>query len=189
MTNARQILNVLDELLNTKVELTLYGRAAFYLGFPEWQEQEFLQSRDIDAVLWLGQAEELNEKTNFWEAVEQTNQRLADHGLYISHFFAEDQVILTPEWRSQRLPLEKSWRNLALYRLGNMDLLLSKLMRNDHLDQNDALFLARRASLSADEIRLAIRDARVPAVPEIQEQLVAASRSFFERLANSRQSA
>ena len=163
-----------------------YGRAAFYLGFPEWQTQEFLQSRDIDAVLWIGQAEELNAKTNFWKAVEQTNQTFAEKGLYISHFFAEDQVILTPEWRSRRIPLEKSWPHLDLYRLGNIDLLLSKLMRNDHLDQNDALFLVRTAHLSAEKIQQAMHEARVPAIPEIQEQFAVASQIFLTRLADSR---
>lgn len=185
MTNAQLILSVLDELLNAKVELTLYGRAAFYLGFPEWRGREFLQSRDVDAVLWIGQAEELHDKTNFWEAVEEVNQRLAERGLYISHFFTEDQVVLTPEWRSQRVPLEKKWRHLELYRLGNVDLLLSKLMRNDPLDQNDALFLVRTANLSAGEVKQAIRDARIPLVPEIQEQFDVASQIFLKRFANS----
>jgi len=38
-------------------------------------------SRDVDAVLWLGQAEELQEKTNFWEAIERVNQELSDQEL------------------------------------------------------------------------------------------------------------
>ena len=184
MTNALLILHALDDLLNAKVELTLYGRAAFHLGFPEWHGQEFLQSRDVDAVLWLGQAEELNKKTNFWEAVEEVNRRLAERELYISHFFTENQVVLTSEWRRQRTPLEGEWHHLNLYRLGNIDLLLSKLMRNDPLDQNDALFLAHTANLSGEEIKRAIREARVPLVPEIQEQFAIASQIFLKKHAD-----
>jgi len=184
MKNAQMILGVLDELLNAKVELTLYGRAAFQLGFPEWKGQEFLQSRDVDAVLWIGQAEELNEKTNFWEAVEEVNRRLAERGLFISHFFTEEQVVLTSGWRNQRAPLEGNWRHLNLYRLGNIDLLLSKLMRNDPLDQSDALFLARMVNLSREKIERAIREARVPSVPELQEQFTIASEVFLRRYAD-----
>ncbi len=81
--NAQVILTELDQRLDVAVELTLYGRAAIQLGFPKPPADTFL-SLDVDAVLWIGQAEELNETTNFWEAVEQVNQSLGDQGLYIS---------------------------------------------------------------------------------------------------------
>ena len=61
MTNAEQILSLLDSELTSRVELTLYGRAALYLGFPNAPRDHAL-SRDVDAVLWLGQAEELNQR-------------------------------------------------------------------------------------------------------------------------------
>lgn len=181
MTNAGLIIKTLDDLLNATVELTLYGRAAFQIGFKEGIEHEFLQSRDVDAVLWLGQAEELNEQTNFWEAVDETNRRLADHELYISHFFTEDQVVLQPDWRAHRVGLQGSWSHLSLYRLGDLDLLLSKLMRNDPLDQRDALFLARHAGLPRENIERAVRSARIPAVPEIQDQFTLASKAFLKQ--------
>ncbi len=95
MTNAGRILASLDAKLNAPVELTLYGRAALLLGFSDPPEQ-YAMSRDIDAVMPLGQAEELALATNFWEAVEQVNRELAERELYISHFFEEDQVVLTP---------------------------------------------------------------------------------------------
>jgi hypothetical protein len=66
--------------LTKRVELTLYGRAALHLGFPQ-APPEHAMSRDVDAVLWLGQAEELQEKTNFWEAIERVNQELSDQEL------------------------------------------------------------------------------------------------------------
>ena len=63
--NAARILEALDGHLDSAVELTLYGRAALQLGFADPLD-EFAFSRDIDAVFWLGQAEELAESTNFW---------------------------------------------------------------------------------------------------------------------------
>ena len=77
MTHAERILGCLDGHLTCRVELTLYGRAALTLGFHETPE-DYALSRDVDAVLWLGQAEALSESTNFWEAVEKTKQILAE---------------------------------------------------------------------------------------------------------------
>ena len=108
MTNPEQILKVLDRHLTSTVDLTLYGRAALTLGFDETPE-DYALSRDVDAVLWIGQAEELNEKTNFWTAVERTNDDLADRGLYISHFFTENQVVLSKGWRENRVTLPGHW--------------------------------------------------------------------------------
>jgi len=181
MTNAERILAFLDEQLTSPVELTLYGRAALHLGFPE-TPREYALSRDVDAVLWLGQAEELNQQTNFWDAIERVNRELADQELYISHFFTEDQVILRPDWRSNRVALQGEWKHLELYRLGDTDLLLSKLMRDDPIDRGDAQFIARVAKLGVSDITSAIADARVPESPDIQEQFALASQKLLETL-------
>ena len=174
MTHAERILNCLDGHLTSRVELTLYGRAALTLGFEETPE-DYALSHDVDAVLWLGQAEALCETTDFWEAVEQTNADLAQDDLYVSHFFTEDQVALLPDWRDNRVHLTGDWVNLDLYRLGDLDLLLSKLMRDDTIDQSDALFIVRRAPLSAESIRAAIARAVLPDSVEIREQFLSAS--------------
>ena len=76
MTYAEQILGELDRRLDAVIDLTIYGRAAFLLGFEDPPEQ-FSQSLDVDAVLWLGQAEELGRESDFWEAIEQVNAELA----------------------------------------------------------------------------------------------------------------
>ena len=183
MTNAQRILTLLDTQLTSRIELTLYGRAALHLGFPEAPEEHAL-SRDIDAVLWLGQAEELNETTNFWQAIEHVNQDLADQELYISHFFTESQVIVLPDWHSNRVPLHGTWKHLDLYRLGNIDLLLSKLMRDDPIDRADAQFIVQISNLSVTDITTAIAEARLPESPEIQEQFELASRRLLKTLAS-----
>jgi hypothetical protein len=170
VSNAERILTLLDRKLEHDVELTLYGRAALQLGF-ESPPDEFASSKDVDAVLWLGQAEELASTTTFWEAANALNDELAVEGLYISHFFTEDQIILTPEWRKKRIRLPGPWTHLDLYRLGNADLLLSKLMRDDPIDQADARFICERGGIARQELEQILVQARVPEAAEIKEQL------------------
>jgi hypothetical protein len=178
MTNAETLLFAVDERLSGIVELTLYGRAALHLGFSNPQP-DYALSRDVDAVLWIGQAEAMIEHTNFWAVIDEVNSLFADQELYISHFFEESQVILTPEWRSKRVPIRGAWKNLNLYRLGNEDLFLSKLMRDDPIDRMDAEFIIRAGPLSQDQIGTAIRSARIPPIPEIAEQFERCCKRFL----------
>jgi len=168
VSSAHRILSSLDARLTEAVELTLYGRAALHLGFAEPPE-EFARSHDVDVVLWLGQAEELLAAGNFWDALDAVNEELRDQDLYISHLFEETQVILTPEWKKNRRPIEGSWRHLRLYRLGDGDLLLSKLMRDDPTDLADARFIIGRSGFDAAVVKSLVQQARVPEVPEIRE--------------------
>ncbi len=184
MNHALAILEALDQRLNGPVELSLYGRAALQLGFPD-PPADCAVSHDVDAVFWTGQAEALASSSNFWEAVEAVNHELAERGLYISHFFQEDQVVLTPEWRTQRQPIVGAWQHLNLYRLGNGDLLLSKLMRDDPIDHADACFIASRAGFSAEDVHRLLGQARVPDIPEIAEHFERASRRLLEELSGT----
>lgn len=177
MTRAQVILSALDRRLDGPVDLTLYGRAAFALGFdppPPGAES----SLDVDVVLWLGQAEQLLENSNLWQAVQETNEELAPQGLYVSHFFAEDQVVLRPHWRHHRIAVPGPWKHLRLHRLSDEDLFLSKLMRDDPLDRDDARFLVKHRGWSADQIQQLILQARVPPIAEVQEQFEQCSRRF-----------
>jgi hypothetical protein len=178
--NARRILATLDAQLAAPVELTLYGRAALHLGFAN-PPAEFALSNDVDVVLWLGQAEDLAQHTNFWEAVEATNRLLAEAGLYVSHLFDETQVILRPCWREARQPIPGDWRCLKLSRLGDLDLLLSKLMRDDPQDLRDALFIAEATRLDEAAVSGALAEARVPAIAELQEQFVICRKKFLDQ--------
>lgn len=178
MTHALTILNALDLRLNAPAELTLYGRAALQLGFRH-PPAEYALSLDVDVVLWIGQAEELARTSNFWEAVEAVNREFADQELYISHFFDETQVILRPQWKSERAPVPGEWRKLKVYRLGDIDLFLTKLMRNDPIDQADARFIIDRAGLTPAQIAAALREARVPDISEIREQFAICSRPYL----------
>jgi hypothetical protein len=181
MNYALRILNTLDERLEQVVDLTLYGRAALQLGFDNPPE-DFSQSLDVDAVLALGQAEELLASTNFWDALEDTNTALAPSGLYMTHLFVEDQVILTPEWQRNRETIAGSWRHLSLHRLGDADLLLSKLMRDDPQDRHDALFIVGRNRWTRTGITDIISRARVPAIAELEEQFSLASSKLLDAI-------
>lgn len=178
MNNAELILTRLDEQLTSKVELTLYGRAALQLGFPS-PRPEYAASMDVDGVLWVGQAEELARTTNFWAAVDHVNRNLAPQHLFLSHFFEETQLVLSPDWKKNRVVIPGSWQRLSLLRLGNGDLFLTKLMRYDPQDLDDARFIIERAGFTPDDIRFWIRKARVPDIPEIREQFDLCSRKFL----------
>ena len=181
MNNAEKILTYLNQKLNTRIELTLYGRAAIFLGFDHAPD-EYALSRDVDAVFWRGQAEMLLETTNFWEAINAVNADFVDQELYISHFFEEDQVILRPVWQKQRVKLKPVWDHLDLYRLGDVDLLLSKLMRDDPIDHEDAIFICTQGHLDIATVTRAIQDARIPGIPEIHEQFTLASQRLLHAL-------
>jgi hypothetical protein len=98
--------------------------------------------------------------------------------LYVLHLFEEDQVILTSKWRDQRVRINGPWKKLRVYRLGDVDLFLTKLMRNDPQDIADAKFVIGRANWSQDTIARIISSARVPDIPEIREQFVICTAHF-----------
>lgn len=169
MDNARRILKRLDELVDCPAEITLYGRAALHLGFSN-PLPEHARSLDVDVVLWLGQAEELAAAGNFWDALAQLNREFDADGLYLSHLFDEDQVVLSPHWRDRRVAIDMPMTHLRLARLADPDLALSKLMRYDPTDLTDLLFIVSAGNLSAEVMRLEMDAARIPDIPEIREQ-------------------
>lgn len=185
MIYANRILGELDSHLDSSVELTLYGRAAFFLGFSDPPPQ-FSQSLDVDAILWLGQAEELEERTNFWDALEKTNLALEPLGFYMSHLFEEDQVILTRGWKEQRVLIKGGWKYLNLARLSDGDLLLSKLMRDDPQDRQDALFIVSRNGWSEKELINLFEAAVVPDLDEIREEFEKAKEALITELRRKR---
>ena len=173
MTNAEIILRELDRRLSSRVELNLFGRAALSLGF-EHPREEFGHSLDVDAVLPVGAAEAFLENTNFWKAVEQTNEALAPRDLYVSHFFTEDQVILTERWMEKRIPIQGDWERITLFRLSDEDLLLSKLMRDDPHDFEDALFIVETRDWNGADVKAIVNQARIPDSSEIREEFAKA---------------
>jgi len=169
MNNPRSILEILDSRLTDPTELILYGRAALALGFEE-PRADFSSTLDVDAILPLADLPRLEADEVFWTALEETNNELESRGLYMTHLFVEDQVILSEGWYERRVPIELvSLKSLRLFRPDLGDLILTKMMRVDPQDRDDILFLLD--AMEAPEVRLQwyFSKAKVPPIPEIED--------------------
>ena len=170
MDNATRILCCLDHHLDHEVRLILYGRAAIQLGFPGAPEA-VARSLDVDAIIPVGQVETLAADQGFWDAQEAANTELEPSGLYITHLFPSDMVILRADWLDHLVPLEKPpTRHLKLFRPATVDLVLTKMMRGaDPQDLEDAAFLCRQGGLSRHTLECAFNQAVIPDIQEIRE--------------------
>ena len=92
MNNPQKILTSLDQHLQAEVDLILYGRAALVMGYENCPP-ELASTMDVDAILPGVQMKEIEKNDDFWGAVEAVNQELETSGMYITHLFADDQVI------------------------------------------------------------------------------------------------
>jgi hypothetical protein len=79
--NASLILQTLDGHLKHPARLIRYGRAAIQLGFAD-PPGDVAESKDVDAIIPLGDLDELSADEAFWDAQEATNTELRPKGLY-----------------------------------------------------------------------------------------------------------
>ena len=168
MNNPLHILQTLDRHLTKPAEITIFGRAALALGFPN-SPATFATTHDVDAILplsWLA-AEEQN--LDFWQAQQKTNAELEPTGLYITHLFRELEIILTPDWLNRRVRVPLELRKLTVFRPATLDLILTKMARGDENDLADIRFLLQQEKLSTEQLQNAFARARVPDVLEIKE--------------------
>ena len=168
MNNPLRILETLDRHLGAPAELTLFGRAALALGYPN-SLAAFAATHDVDAILPLSWLAAEDQNFDFWQAQQRTNAELEPEGLYITHLFRELEIILTPDWLRHRVPIPLKLPRLALLRPATLDLVLTKMARGDENDLADIRFLLRQEPLTAAQLRSAFQRARVPDVPEIRE--------------------
>lgn len=168
--NPSLILATLDEELNSPVSLVLYGRGAICLGF-DGIASAHRTTRDVDAILRIGQIEAFDSDQAFWFAVERTNVQLEPLGLYITHLFTEEQVFLRPDWADHIVPvLRPSTRHLKLFRPHTIDLILTKMMRGDDpQDMEDIDFLVRHDGITRDQMEPAFATVRMPDVVELHD--------------------
>jgi len=101
-------------------------------------------------------------------AQQRTNTELEPEGLYLTHLFRELDVIVTPNWLSQRVGIPLGFRLLTVFRPAPLDLILTKMARGDENDVADIKFLLDREPLTTDQLRAAFTCARVPDIPETQ---------------------
>ena len=168
MNNPEIILKTLDKHLHSELQLILYGRAALVLGY-EPSPLEFGATMDVDAILPVVEMPQLEKNDDFWDALELTNQALDGKGLYMTHLFGDDQVILSPDWLSDIQLIDFPLSHLRLYRPCTADLILTKMMRVDPQDRNDIQFLLRQEDVHLGNLDQKLQSARIPAIPELQE--------------------
>lgn len=169
MNHPEKILRTLDAHLIHPTRLILYGRAALALGFPA-PYPEFHTTMDVDAILPEVEMDSIEDDDSFWDAVEVTNQELHSSGLYLTHLFADSQIILSPNWLEHIIPIDlPGLRFLQLFRPSTPDLILTKMMRVDPQDRADIDFLLAHLTATANDISRLIEAANVPDIPEIHE--------------------
>ena len=167
MTNPERILRELDRHLRRPTRLILFGRAALALGF-EPPDPTFAATRDVDMILPSVDMASIESDDQFWEAVDQTNRELEPSGLYITHLFGDDQIVIRPDWLDRIVPITFGLQQARLFRPASLDLLMTKMMRNDPQELEDIRFLLRREQISRCDIEGAVRTARVPDLPELR---------------------
>jgi len=167
VNNPLRILQALNRHLTGPAEITLFGRAALALGYPA-SPAAFAATQDVDAILPLAWLEAEDENLDFWTAQQRANAELQPEGLYLTHLFRELEVILTPDWASQRVPLPLKLPRLRVFRPATLDLILTKMARGDENDLADIEFLLAHEPLTAEQLRAAFARARVPEAPEVQ---------------------
>lgn len=173
MNNPQHILQTLDRYLTKPAEITIFGRAALALGFPN-SPTAFATTHDVDAILPLSWLAAEDENMDFWQAQQKTNAELEPSGFYITHLFRELEIILTPDWLGRRVRIPLEFRKLTVFRPATLDLILTKMARGDENDLADIRFLLQQEAISSDQLRVAFTRARVPDVPEIRELFQAA---------------
>ena len=168
MSNPLRILKLLDQNLGEPTEITLFGRSALALGYPQAPEH-FHNTRDVDGILPLAWLEPPEGHQDFWQAVQQTYAVLEPEGLYLTHLFRETDVILQPDWIERRVRLELGLSQLTSFRPASVDLILTKMARGDDEDLQDIRFILQQEPLSRRQLETAFEQARVPDIPEILE--------------------
>jgi hypothetical protein len=125
---------------------------------------------DVDAILPSRDLKAIEANDDFWDALDKVNETFEDAGLYFTHLFEEHQVILTPQWLSNTVPMTAfEFARLRLMRPSTHDLILTKMMRVDPQDREDIQFLLRQADFSWTGFEECLQQARCPRVPEIQD--------------------
>jgi hypothetical protein len=169
MSNPERILRHIDALLHQPMELTLYGRGAIALGYPR-KLPHHEGTKDIDAIIPAEDLPVLQANEDFWQAQEKVNQALEADQLYFTHIFTDEQVIIQPDWKTRRQRIPIDLRHLTVYRPGTLDLILTKMMRDDPEDLADIAFLIAADQISQADLASAIERARIPEIPELLEQ-------------------
>ena len=172
MRNSEYILSTFNAALAKPlpVPLHLLGGAALDIvhGIPRFSE-------DVDAMVAVSESQGF-EKSWVADALEETNQKLENDGLYFTHIFEETGLVHTSDWLSRLVgPDDEAPRfsNFEYDAVSAEDMILSKLTRFDEKDQLDVRALMQAYQLSKSDITKLLSTASVPSLwqPSWQEGL------------------
>lgn len=176
---AQLILETLDRHLRGPGAIRLLGGAALTLGYGLVRATE-----DVDLLQDDAEVRALIETAEFGVALAATNTELEPQGLYLTHIWGPEQLILSSGWRGRCRPLTlPSLQRLRVEILGPVDLIISKLVRADDGDLRDMEFLLTRHTTVA-EVESLLPSVVVPEV--FAESWPRASRALAELLARLR---
>lgn len=152
------ILKTLDRHLTGRGAIRLFGGGALVLGYGRVR-----QTQDADLLLDDAECRALIDDAGFGEALEAAQTELDPLGLYITHIFGPEQEILSSSWRERCKQVQlDGLKNLEVWVLGAVDLVLTKLGRGDEGDFADIRFLLDTKQVSASDLRAALISAQVP---------------------------
>lgn len=154
---AALILETLDRHLKGPATIRLLGGGALTLAYGLERSTE-----DVDLLQDDAEIEAMLETADFGHALDDTNAELEPRGLYLTHIWGPEQLILADGWRERCR--EVSLANLLRLRvtaLGPADLIISKLVRADDGDVADMAFLLRTHA-GRDEVERLLEDVRIP---------------------------
>lgn len=176
MNNPLRILQAVDARLDGAVEFFLFGRAALVLGFAD-PPAEAAATQDVDGIVPRDLLAGLQANERWWAALQAANDELEAEGLYLTHLFDEEQIILRSNWRAQVVEVAcEGLHFLKLRRPATLDLILTKMMRGpDPEDMQDVRFyLGREPAIGTAELQAAFAAATGPDIPEIWQLFAAA---------------
>jgi hypothetical protein len=101
MDNPSRILLTLDEHLEEPTRIILFGCAALYLGFDA-APPAIAESKDVDAIIPLGDLEALNEQ--FWKLKKQQTSCCGQVAFTSRTFFAQIRFSSAPDGRRKLCP-------------------------------------------------------------------------------------
>lgn len=175
---AALILETLDRHLHGPGTIRLLGGAALTLGYGLDRSTE-----DVDLLQDDAEVRALIDAAEFGTALEATNLELEPRGLYLTHIWGPEQLILAGGWRERCRPIAlPSLQRLRLEALGPADLIISKLARADDGDLRDMEYLLSTHT-SVEEVDRLLPSLVVPEVfSESWPRARAALAALLERM-------
>jgi hypothetical protein len=173
----------LDRHLTAETHLVVFGSAALLLD-PTFSERLVGKiTNDVDLIIPSENMLAVESDKQFWAAQEKTNRELEPDGLYLTHIFPEEEIVLAPEWKTRTKVLtHPTLRHLRLMRPDTCDLIVSKMGRGDAKDIEDVKTMLQLEFTPSFAIEGA---ANVAHVPECYREIFPAAKTSIINVARA----